>query len=641
MKNIVLKIKEYKILIAIVILSAIIRFVRIESAPPSLNWDEISHGYNAYSILKTGRDEWGQLFPFIFRAYGDYKLPIYIYATAISEALFGLTVFAVRLPSVLAGIGSVVFSYLLVEELNDSGEPKKLTENSALTTTYLSLLTAFLMAIEPWSLFLSRGAFEANLAQFFIISGVYFFLRGVCHTGVSLGSTKGDLSTSLKMTKKQILKHLARSVTALQAGVQNDSYSLVISIVLFGLSVWTYNSARVFVPLLLASLVWIFRYELKQVAINYRKLSAYCILIIAIFFVPMFVQLANTEGSARYSKVQILDEGEINKINEGRNNSSLPSLLPKLVHNKVTYFSKEFAANYISHFSPSFLFLNGGDQYQFSIPGRGILYLVNLPFYYIGLAALLWGVLKRNSDSIFSHKGWNIILFWLVLAPIPSSLTREAPHVLRSITFLPIPMILTSYGFTTVISLFKNRLTIDVKKLFVGVYMGVIFISLSGYLNQYFNDYRTNYSWSWQYGYKEAALYVNEHYSDYDKIIVTKKYGEPHEFFLFYSAASSETHNKWDPEKFTKDPNLIRFAQSDWFWIDRFDKYYFVNDWQVDEEGTGNYTFNLESKEMVQCTPKMFKCLLITSPDNSPEGWKLIDSISFLDGQTAFEIYEN
>jgi 4-amino-4-deoxy-L-arabinose transferase-like glycosyltransferase len=117
LKQIKTFLSKNKILVAIFLLSAVIRFYRIADTPPSLNWDEVSHGYNAYSILKSGKDEWGQTLPLIFRAYGDYKLPVYIYTTIVSVAVFGLNTFAVRLPSVLAGIASVVFTYLLVKEL--------------------------------------------------------------------------------------------------------------------------------------------------------------------------------------------------------------------------------------------------------------------------------------------------------------------------------------------------------------------------------------------------------------------------------------------------------------------------------------------------------------------------------------------
>src|SRR4030067_1142826 len=105
------------LIILIALTAAVLRFSAIDRMPSALNWDEISHGFNAYSILQTGKDEWGFTLPTIFRAYGDYKLPVYIYLTVVSELFLGLNAFAVRLPSVLAGIGTVVFTYLLVKEL--------------------------------------------------------------------------------------------------------------------------------------------------------------------------------------------------------------------------------------------------------------------------------------------------------------------------------------------------------------------------------------------------------------------------------------------------------------------------------------------------------------------------------------------
>ena len=105
------------ILFLIVVIAIFVRFIFINSAPPSLNWDEISHGYNAYSILKTGKDEWGKFMPLIFRAYGDYKLPLYIYLTAISELFFGLSTFSVRLISAISGVGSAIVGYFLVKRL--------------------------------------------------------------------------------------------------------------------------------------------------------------------------------------------------------------------------------------------------------------------------------------------------------------------------------------------------------------------------------------------------------------------------------------------------------------------------------------------------------------------------------------------
>jgi len=48
-------------LLVVVLGGAFLRLYKIDSNPPALNWDEVSHGYNAFSILRTGADEWGFL----------------------------------------------------------------------------------------------------------------------------------------------------------------------------------------------------------------------------------------------------------------------------------------------------------------------------------------------------------------------------------------------------------------------------------------------------------------------------------------------------------------------------------------------------------------------------------------------------
>lgn len=552
----------------VIVVAFLLRIAFINQYPPSLNWDEVSHGYNAYSILQTGKDEWGATLPLIFRAYGDYKLPVYIYTSVPFVATFGLTALAVRLPSILAGTLAVLFTYLLVKEIFRKSEQK-----------HIALISAFLMAVSPWSWFLSRIAVEANLALMFIIAGVYFFL-------VSLRS-KG--------------------------------WYLILSIVFLGLSVWTYNSARIFIPLLVLIIGFIYKVDLKKIFQKQKSFAFVSTIVLTVFLLPMFIQLVNPVGGARYENVKILDSGTIARIEQNRNISQLPSIMPRLIHNKVTYFSVEFTKNYISHFSPQFLFVEGGDHYQFSVPGWGLLYFVNLPLFLIGIFILGKGIKQKSSQLLFA---------WLLLAPIASSLTREAPHALRAIVMLPIPIIIIAVGFIFLITLVKNKAWI-----IWSFYILALLLGLVKYVSVYM-DYGKDYSWAWQYGYKQTVELINEKYDAYDKIIVTKKYGEPHEFFLFY--------NKVDPNKFINDPTLIRFYQSNWYWVDRFDKFYFVNDWQIPQNGSD---FVLESGATVDCTDPLptgrQDCLLITGPGNAPEKWKLIDTINFLDGKPAFEIYEN
>ncbi|OGY11714.1 MAG: hypothetical protein A3H88_03520 [Candidatus Blackburnbacteria bacterium RIFCSPLOWO2_02_FULL_44_9] len=556
-------VKQNKLICLVFLTAALLRFYSLSLTPPSLNWDEVSLGFNAYSILKTGKDEWGFFLPNIFRAYGDYKLPGYIYTTSLSEILLGITPFAVRFPSALGGILTVLFTYLLVQKL--------FNKNTA-------TIAALLVAVEPWTIFLSRIALEANLGLTFFISGLYFFF---------------------KSREKQPLFPL--------------------SIFFFGLSVWTYNSYRIFTPLMLLTLLVIYGKEIfAPLKKQSTKLSLLAGIITAVvFFTPMFWQLLHPTGQARYEKVAILDSGAIGTIEHLRNNSNFPSQVTKLFYNRPAYFSFNFIKNWATHFSPNFLFIEGGSQYQFSMPKHGLVYVINSIFILIGLIYL---VKQKSKNSLF-------LFSWLILGPIASSITREAPHVLRAITLLPLPMILAAVGLEAIKSTLKRK-NKSLKSIAIISYLFLLSVLTGVYFYKYFTEYKNDYSWSWQYGYKETVDYIKQNYNNYDQIIVTKKYGEPHEFLLF--------HWPWDPEKYRSDSNLVRFKQSDWYWVDRFDKFYFVNDWDIPHET--NKIWKLESGSEVPVNPK--RTLLVTSPGNYPPDWSKLKTINFLDGSPAFEILE-
>lgn len=549
--------KINKILIFIILLGGFLRIFYISSFPPSLNWDEVSHGYNAYSILKNGTDEWGEPYPIIFRAYGDYKLPVYIYTTVISVASFGLNDFAVRLPSALAGILSIVFVYLL---------SKILVKKES-----VSLLSALFFAIEPWNLFQSRVALEANLALFLIVSGVYFWIDSI--------------------NKK-------------------NNY-LIISAILLSLSVWTYNSARIFTPILIFTLSIIFREELFVYLKKKLTASIISIFLIFIFLGMMFFQLISSEGTARYENVKIINEGSINEIINLRNNSTLPDLVDRIAFNKATFFALKFTENYLSHFNINYLFKNGGDNYQFNIQNHGLLYSLDFGFVIIGAVYLLLN--ERKNKNI------QLLIVWALIGPIPASLVREAPHALRNIVSLPVIFIFLSVGLVYFLNVFREQ-----KKL---LFSGLIIIYILMFVRYVTTalDYRMKYSQSWQYGQKELANFVINNYEKYDKFIITKKYGEPHEFLLFYTS--------WNPEKYIKDPQIVRFYQTSWYWVDRFDKFYFTNEWDI--PSNQSMRWELESGENINIDGDV---VLITSPGVYPENWQVIDEIRYLDGSVAYQI---
>ncbi len=149
------------ILFFIMVVGGFLRFYHVSQNPPGLYVDEVSIGLNAYDILKTGKDQYGVSYPLAFRAYGEYKLPVYIYLTVGSMALFGKNDFAVRFPSAFFGTLTIgVFFFLLQVLLRNASVNKKYADSAA-------LLGALLLAFSSWHLQFSRAGFEATVALFF------------------------------------------------------------------------------------------------------------------------------------------------------------------------------------------------------------------------------------------------------------------------------------------------------------------------------------------------------------------------------------------------------------------------------------------------------------------------------------------
>ena len=518
------------ILLFIIVVGFIARIIFIDQYPPSLNWDEVSHGYNAYSILKTGKDEWGNFLPTIFRCFGDYKLPLYIYLTVPSILIFGLNIFSVRLISIIAGTLIPLFIFLILKSI--------LNKNSK-----LPLLGAIIFALSPGTIFLSRIALEANLFLLLFCISIYLLIQ-----------KKYPLST-----------------------------------LFYGLGLFTYNSSRVLLPFYLILFIFLIVKDKFKIVKNWYKFIPFIILsILAI------IQTLNQSGQARYQWVSLLDEGSINRINE------LRFTYPRIVVNKGTYFIFTATKNYLSHFNPNFLFFNGGSHYQFSLPNFFLISPLFLPFLILGLFHLLKNI---------NQKKFQILFIWFLIAPIPSSITRDAPHVLRSIVFLPIVVIIITFGINLIYKKIPKLTTLFV--------VSVLILGQFLFWPKY-KSYTTNYSSSWQYGYSQAVSFIQKNYSNYNQIIFTKKYGEPHEFLLFYWP--------WDPNKFQTDITKNWNYHASWYWVDAFDKFKFINDWEI--------------KQTTQNIDPSVKTLLITSPNNYNQDNRLIKTINFLDNTPVFDILE-
>jgi len=150
------------LLVAIVLLFLFTRLYKITEIPVSLYWDEASIGYNAHSVLTTGKDEWGEFLPLHFRAFGEFKLPVYIYSVAVTELFVGFNPLAVRLPVVLFSLGVVILTFLITLKIT--------SKNST------SLYAAFLFSICPWTFIFSRTGYEAMAGLMFYLLAIYLLM---------------------------------------------------------------------------------------------------------------------------------------------------------------------------------------------------------------------------------------------------------------------------------------------------------------------------------------------------------------------------------------------------------------------------------------------------------------------------------
>lgn len=485
------------VLILILILGASLRIWGLQSSPPGFNADEASLGYNAYSLLKTGKDEWGQSFPLVFKSFSDYKPGIYVYLVMPFVASLGLTEMAVRLPSIIVGILSILLIFLLSKAIFD----KKL----------VNLSSALLLAISPWHIHYSRGAWETNLATFFIILGVLSFLWGL----------------------------------------RNWRWFFILSLSLT-VSMYSYQATRVVVPALVAALALVYREQLLSKKIIVPAVFSF------ILIIPLILLIFSSRGSARFQGVSIFsDLGPINRINRERGEHEDPgSLYSKLYHNKLIAYSFNFLENYLDHFTPSFLFISGDPIQRNNIPELGQLNFFEIVTLTIGLIMLL--------TKKFLHK--KIILVWLLVSPVASALTFQTPHALRAHNMVIPLTLISSLGLGVLVEkiwTLKRYLKISLTSILVVtmLYFGAKFV------HQYLVHLPKQYALEWEYGFSKLIPKLLEKESDYQKVVITTRYDQPYILLLFYS--------RYDPLKYQTSPKVEGDNQFGFSTVLSFDKYEF------------------------------------------------------------------
>ncbi len=466
--------KTNLILLGITICSFFIRFLFWQKTP--LLWDEAALGYNAFSILKTGRDEYGQFLPLIFKSFGDYKPGLYVYLCLPFIKIFGLNEISVRLPSIILGSILPWLIYSLIKEIN----PK---------SHQTALIAAVITATNPYNIHFSRGAWETNVLTLELVLACYLFYRHL-------------------RTKK--------------------NSPLILSAITFGLSLFTYQAGKM-ISFFLVSILLLLNFK----KINLKQIFIGFILPLGLFSLPIIHGLLFNSNANRLKVISLFSyprsETEAQTIINETNNFDY-----QLFHNQSVFFLRNFFSRYFNHFSPKFLSFEGDWQNpRHSAPYIGVLLYPSLIFLFIGLFS---GFIRQKNQPL------NLFfLLWLLVAPIPSALTRDSVQSVRAMS-LSVPLVyFISLGLFTFFEKFKSNFF---KIIIIFLYL----ISFIYYSDLYLNHMVVKSPYDFLYGYRQAMEFVNQNQAKYHQIIFSDFYGQPYIFYLFYS--------QYPPQKYQQQAKL-------------------------------------------------------------------------------------
>lgn len=488
----------------LLIVAFFLRFWRLDNIPPSLDWDEASLGWNAYKISQNLSDEYGVFMPITaIRSFDDYKPPMYVYLTAPLIKVLGLNEMSVRLLSAMSG---TVFVSLM------GFFAGIVCSQSSRFNWRLGLLTTAIAAVSPWNIQFSRAAFEANLAQ------TIFLATLICLIGfVRYG--QGIL--------------------------------LLFAALLAGLSIYSYHSFRLLMPLVLFStfIIYCSRFQ-KNKRITLLHLSIFILMLAPI--VVNTIRFATVQS--RFNSVSIFTSTglhdwsrEIFDKESAYAKQDASNFFEKnLFHNKVLIYGTIFIKNYFDHLNFNFLFTNADGNGRHHAPDWGLLYLWELITVTGGVIFLI----SRRTNLR------NYIFVILLLTPIASSLTTDSPHAIRAYPMLIPLLIFSAYGIHSMSKLFSHK-----KFIFPTIFTSIFICSLFLYLNRYFIHFPREYASSWQYGYKQVVQKVSLVKNKYKKILVTLTYDQPYIYFLFYDNEYRSLLNSGELNKKIDNIEFVNFGQ--------------------------------------------------------------------------------
>ena len=377
----------------------------------------------------------------------------------------------------------------------------------------IALLSALFFAISPWNIYFSRAAYEVNLATTIFLGGLLVFLKYVY-------SDKKNVKL------------------------------LTISLVLFALTMFTYHSYILFTPVFVLALIIFFRESIFINKKSYLSITIFIILsIISIF--------SASSGGNKLSTLIINDRNIIyERVEKLRGDNALKNLLfEKLLLNKYFGVSYQVAQNYINSFSPSFLFDKGGEKLVHNIGAFGNIYIFDALFLLAGFAGLFWN----------REKSLRLLILWLIVAPISSAITKDAPNSTRLFVLMPLFVLVASYGAYQIFVFLKKNTVINLA--IKGLLIFLFLLNVLFFLDVYFVHFNVQRARFWHFGYREAVK-LTDKYSTYN-VAMRGPENFPYIYFLFYE--------KYNPYQFRKEVTYYPPTSEGFYYVKSFGRYQFVD----------------------------------------------------------------
>lgn len=444
------KCKFFVFLSLVFLVAFFLRIYRLESVPYGFHVDEAKVGWNAYSILKTGMDDKGNRLPLYYDSFGDFRPAGLIYLVIPSVAVLGNNVLAVRFPFALIGALTIFVIFIFVLEI--FGKQKK----------YLALITAILLALNPWHIVASRATSESIVVIFLTILGLYFFIK------------------------------LFRT---------NSLFDMFLSYSALVLAFFFYHNVRVLAPIFLLVLVLFYGLILQ------KKIKFKQILILVAMVLTTVLIFLSPEARSRASQVSLKSDFkvlyEVTKMptEEGPNHV----FIARAFHNRIAAYTRRFAEEYREYFSTSFLIGDSGKPVRYTVPYVGLLTYIELILVFLGI----FFASKRREVLL--------VLALLIIAPLPAAITIEdTPNIQRAIFMIPFLLITAAWGW-------YGLMKLSSKWRYVSILVGIAyFLNIIYFLHMYFVHQKMSIAAYYRNGGNvELVEKLNEIEGNYKKIVLT------------------------------------------------------------------------------------------------------------------------